>query len=83
MQRTVWDWEDNRQLQTSYANWYGTTYGTPASGRTFRVAGRVWPSLQSATPTHLIAITPRRTDGLTCSNMYYTVNGSASGPCPP
>jgi hypothetical protein len=77
VQRTVWDWEDNRQLVTNYANYYATTYGSPLPGRTYRMAGRYWPTLQGGDPMHLLALTPRRTDGAACSSMYYSVTGGA------
>jgi hypothetical protein len=77
VQRTVWDWEDNRQLVTNYADYYANTYGSPLPGRTFRMAGRYWPALQGSSPMHLLAFTPRRTDNLDCSPMYYTVTGGA------
>jgi hypothetical protein len=77
VQRTVWDWEDNRQLVTNYASYYATTYGSPLPGRAYRMAGRHWPALQGAAPAHLLALTPRRVDNASCSAMYYTVAGGA------
>jgi hypothetical protein len=75
VQRTVWDWTDNAQLQTNYANWHNNTYGSPSPGRTYRIAGRAWPALQGSSPQHLMVLTPRRIDNASCLPLYYTVTG--------
>ena len=76
-QRTVWDWTENSALVTNYASYYASNVGDPTPGRTWRMAGRWWPTLQGSSPAHLMAISARRTDGVTCLPLYYQVTGGA------
>jgi hypothetical protein len=83
IQRTVWDFNDSRQLVTNQADFYANTYGAPTPGRAFRLSGRLWPMVQGATPMHMMVFVPRRTDELLCSPMYYTASGGLWNVSPP
>ncbi len=71
LQRTVWDWAESSTLHTPYADWYGTTLGSPEPGRAVRVAGRGWPEL-AQNREHLLTLVPRDAEtGGHCGALSY------------
>ena len=75
VQRTVWDWSDSSQLATSQAQWSGTTYGDPAAGYAYRMAGDLWPDLQRDVE-HMLVHTPRdAATGADCGELTYIGTG--------
>jgi len=77
VQRTVWDWAESSQLDTTQSQWHGTTYGDPSPGYAFRMAGALWPYLQ-ADQEHMLVHVPRdSSSGADCSELYYIGTGGA------
>jgi len=75
VQRTVWDWSESSQLDTTQAQWAGTTYGDPAQGYAYRMAGDLWPDLQLDVE-HMLVHTPRdASSGADCSDLFYIGTG--------
>ena len=75
VQRTVWDWSDSAQLQSSQSAWYGSTLGDPASGNAFRLAGRHWSAL-NADQDHMLLHVPRdAATGADCAELVYIGTG--------
>lgn len=75
LQRTVWDWNDSVKLHTTFADWYGKNLGAPDPGKAFRVAGKLWATLNPK-KEHLLVDTARRsTDGKSCAPLYYKATG--------
>ncbi len=76
VQRTVWSWSESSQLDTSLSQWRGTTYGDPAPGYAFRLAGELWPTLQ-VEQEHLLVHVARDLSGSDCAPLYYIGTGGA------
>jgi hypothetical protein len=77
VQRTVWDWSDSSQLQTSYATWYGSTLGDPSSGNAFRMAGRYWTHLDAETDHMLLQVPRDSSTGADCGELVYLGTGGS------
>ncbi|PID38679.1 MAG: hypothetical protein CSB49_04320 [Proteobacteria bacterium] len=70
--RTVWDWNDTKQLMTGWAGFYTSATGGVNAG--YRVPGMLWPELSVQTQL-LVRIRVRLVDGSSCLPLLYSATG--------
>ena len=70
VQRTVWDPAETAALFTGHAAWYGETVGTPAPGKGYRLAGKLWDDL-NVKKRHMLVHRIRKQSGESCAPLYY------------
>ncbi len=68
IQRTVWDWNQSKGLQTNYFTFYDKNAGSLASA--WRLAGKRWLPLFSKKEM-LVRYVPRKQDKSSCASLYH------------
>ncbi|HFE46234.1 MAG TPA: DUF4215 domain-containing protein, partial [Nannocystis exedens] len=75
VQRTVWDPGDTADLFTNIDSWVSETIGGAGPGKSYRMAGKHWVSL-NVEKRHMLAHYLRKEgDGSSCGALYYRGNG--------
>jgi hypothetical protein len=72
--RTVYAWAGETQAQlTGYRSWFESSVGDPSPGHAFRLAGRLWPFVQ--TDAEQMYAMAGRTGGAACETQRYLGTG--------